>query len=172
MSDWQHLAQFMYGDVRYDRGFWYSHPLWEINGLSDEQLFWTPDANSLCMLWHVGHIAHRERTHVGRFLQGLKGEIIPPLYEVFGPDWCSADEIRQTIDSLAGVYEWVRDVRAQSNAYIASLSDEDWHKVPPGSEGGLTVAHWLFITAAHTALHIGRIQLLRALAEGKRERAC
>jgi hypothetical protein len=34
------------------------------------------------------------------------------------------------------------------------------------------VAKWLFITAAHTALHIGRIQLLRALAEGKRERAC
>jgi hypothetical protein len=33
MSNWQELAQFMCGDVRYDRGFWYSHPLWEINGL-------------------------------------------------------------------------------------------------------------------------------------------
>jgi hypothetical protein len=36
----------------------------------------------------------------------------------------------------------------------------------------MSVAKWLFITTAHTALHIGRIQLLRALVEGKRERAC
>lgn len=172
MTGWQDLAQFMYGDVRYDRGFWYSHPLWEINGLSEEQLFWTPDPKALCMLWHVGHIAHRERTHVGRFLQGLQGELIPPAYEVFGPEWCSAEEIREAIDGVAGVYEWVRDVRAESDAYIGQLGEGDWHRVPATSEYGMTVAQWLFITTAHTALHIGRIQLLRALAEGKRERAC
>lgn len=172
MSDWQDLAQFMYGDVRFDRGFWYSHPLWEINGLTEEQLYWTPGPNALCMLWHVGHIAHRERTHVGRFLQGRSGEIIPPRYEVFGPEWCSAQEVRETIDSLQGVYEWVRDVRAESNAYIASLGDDDWHQVLSTSEHGMSVAQWLFITVAHTALHIGRIQTLRALVEGKRERAC
>jgi hypothetical protein len=172
MSDWQDLAQFMYGDVRFDKGFWYSHPLWEINGLTEVQLYWTPSPDSLCMLWEVGHIAHRERTHVGRFLQGLQGEIILPQYEVFGPEWCAADEIRDTIDSLQGVYAWVRDVRAESNAYIATLSDEDWHRVPPTSEFDMSVAKWLFITTAHTALHIGRIQLLRALVEGKRERAC
>jgi hypothetical protein len=172
MSDWHDLAQFMYGDVRYDKGFWYSHPLWEISGLSEEQLYWTPHPDSLCMLWHVGHIAHRERTHVGRFLRGLTGEIIPLQYEVFGPDWCSAEEIRDTIDSLQGVYEWVRDVRGESNAYIAALGDEDWHRVPPNSEFDMTVAQWLFVTAAHTALHIGRIQTLRALVEGKHERAC
>jgi hypothetical protein len=42
--------------------------------------------------------------------------------------------------------------------------------VTPGDE--LSAAHWLFITVAHGALHIGRIQLLRALIEGKEERAC
>lgn len=172
MSDWQDLAQFMYGDVPFDKGFWHSHPLWEINGLTEAQLYWTPSPDSLCILWEVGHIAHRERTHVGRFLQGLQGEIIPPQYEVFGPERCAADEIRDTIDSLQGVYAWVRDVRAESNAYIATLSDEDWHRVPPTSEFDMSVAKWLFITTAHTALHIGRIQLLRALVEGKRERAC
>jgi hypothetical protein len=128
------------------------------------------------MLWHVGHIAHRERTHVGRFVQGLKGEIIPPQFEVFGPEWCSAEEIHDTIDgsngALRGVYEWVRDVRAESKAYIATLGDQDWHRVPPTSEFDMSVAQWLFITAAHAALHIGRIQLLRALVENKRERAC
>jgi hypothetical protein len=176
MSDWQDLTQFMYGDVRFDKGFWYSHPLWEINGLTEEQLYWMPSSDSLCILWQVGHIAHRERTHIGRFLQGLKGEIIPPQYEVFGPEWCSAEEIQDSIDApngdLQGVYEWVRDVRAESNAYIATLADEDWHLVPPMSEFDMSVAKWLLITTAHTALHIGRIQLLRALVEGKRERAC
>ena len=172
MSDWQELAQFMYGDVRFDRGFWYSHPLWEINGLTEDQLYWTPDVGSLCMLWHVGHIAHRERTHVGRFLQGLRGEIIPPRYEVFGPDWCSPDEIRETIDSLQGVYAWVRDVRAESEAYLSSLTEEEWHRVPPTSPESKTVAAWLWITTAHTALHVGCIQTLRAIVEGKRARAC
>jgi hypothetical protein len=61
---------------------------------------------------------------------------------------------------------------AASQAYIASLGDEDWHRVPPSSESEMSMAQWLFITVAHGALHIGRIQLLRALAEGKRERAC
>jgi hypothetical protein len=172
MPNWQDVIQFMYGDVRYGRGFWYSRPLAEIDGLSEEQLYWTPSPDSLCMLWHLGHIAHRERTHIGRFLQGLKGKIIPVQYEVFGPHWCSAEDVRDTIDSLQGVYEWVRDVRAKSNAYIASLGDDDWHRVPPTSELDMPVVQWLFITAAHTALHIGRIQLLRALVEYKRERAC
>ncbi len=55
---------------------------------------------------------------------------------------------------------------------ITSLTDDDFHTIPPTSEEGLSVAHWLFITTAHTSLHIGRIQLLRALIEGKPERAC
>ena len=60
MSEWNDLVQWLYGDVRTGRGFWYSHSLHSIGELSDEQLFWVPDETSLCMLWHVGHIAHRE----------------------------------------------------------------------------------------------------------------
>jgi hypothetical protein len=69
---------------------------------------------------------------------------------------------------------WVREVRAESRAYIESLSERDFLSVPEFSEEseGLSVAHWLGITAAHTALHIGRIQLLRALIEDEPERAC
>lgn len=36
----------------------------------------------------------------------------------------------------------------------------------------MSVAHWLFITVAHTALHVGVIKHLRALIEGKKERPC
>lgn len=172
MSEWKDVALWMYGDVRERKGFWYSRPLHEIDGLKEEQLFWVPDPNSLCILWHVGHVAHRERTHIGRFLQGLEGTIIPSQCEVFGPDWCSVEDIRKSIGSVSDVFAWVRDVREKSQEYVASLTEDDFHAVPPTSEGGLSVAHWLFVTAAHTALHIGRIQLLRALIEGKQERAC
>jgi hypothetical protein len=34
----------------------------------------------------------------------------------------------------------VRDVRAASNAYIAALGDEDWHRVPPTSEFDMIAA--------------------------------
>jgi hypothetical protein len=68
--------------------------------------------------------------------------------------------------------DWVRHVRGESRAYISSLDQADFFRVPDTSENGLTVAHWLFITACHTSLHIGRIQSLRAMAEGTNERAC
>ena len=172
MSQWKNLALWMFGDVRKDKGFWYSHQLFEIDGLTEEQLFWVPNSKGLCILWHVGHIAHRERLHIGRFLQGLTGTIVPPQYEVFGADWCSTETLRQSVSSVKDVLAWVRDVRENSHDYIASLTQDDFHAVPPTTELELSVGYWLFITAAHTALHIGRIQLLRALIEGKQERLC
>jgi len=173
MSKWNEVARFMYGDVlKKDDGFWYSRPLFEIEGLTEEQLFWIPNPNNLCILWHVGHIAHRERIHIGRFLQGIQGTIIPSQFEVFGPDWCSVEIVRQSIGSVKSVLDWVSEIREKSQEYIATLTDDDFNGMPPTSAEGLSIAHWLFITAVHTSLHIGRIQLLRALIEGKHERAC
>ena len=57
-----------------------------------------PDGEAVELLLESGVVfVHDVAAHVGRFLQGLKGEIIPLQYEVFGPDWCSAEEIRDTI---------------------------------------------------------------------------
>ncbi len=167
MSEWKKLAHFLYG-----KGFWYADPLREIDGLTEDQLFWIPDPNALCILWHVGHIAHRERFHIGRFLQGLEGEIIPSQFEVFGPDWASVEDARDSIESVESVLDWVRNVREKSHGYIESLADDDFHTVPPTSESDMSVAHWLFITTVHCAVHLGRIQMLRALIEGKPDRAC
>jgi hypothetical protein len=155
--------------------FWYSDPIREIKELTEKQLFWIPNPNSLCILWHVGHIAHREITHIGRFVQGLQGTIIPLQYEVFGTEWCSNEKIRHSIRTVKDVFNWVKDVRLKSHEYISSLKKEDYYAVPPNvppPDEGLSVAHWIFITAAHTALHIGRIQMLRAIIENKHERAC
>jgi hypothetical protein len=172
MSKWTELVDWMYGDAQKDEGFWYSHSLWEVDGLSEEQLYWTPDLKGLCILWHVGHIAHRERTHIGGFLQEIDlDKLIPPQYEVFGPDWHSTEEVRKSIESVERVFDWVQGVREESRKYIGSLSEEDFHRTTNKSMGK-TVAHWLFITTAHTSLHIGRIQLLRSLIENEYDRAC
>lgn len=166
------LAGFMYGDPQAGRRFWYAHPLQEVHGLIESQLLWTPTPNALCMLWHVGHIAHRERTHIGLFLQSLPEPIVPAAFDVFGPEWCPAERILPSVGSLQNVFDWVCEVRGLSNEYIASLDEAGFQEVPWTAEAGLSVAHWLWITACHTALHVGRIQLLRALLEGQPERAC
>jgi hypothetical protein len=83
-------------------------------------------------------------------------------------------DIRKSIESVESIFAWVRGVREQSRKYVESLSGGDFYSIPEFTEytEGMSVAHWLFITAAHTALHIGRIQLLRAMIEDEPERAC
>jgi hypothetical protein len=166
MSYWNDLTHFLYG-----RGFWYADPVREADGLTDEQLLWVPDANSLPIIWQVGHVAHRERFHIGVFLQGLSSDVIPDEMQVYGTDWVPVDEIKEG-PPPDEVFAWARAVRDESHRYIDTLKPEDFAKVTPDAGDRLPVGHWLFITVAHTALHIGRIQMLRALIEGTKERAC
>jgi hypothetical protein len=166
MSYWNDLTHFLYG-----RGFWYADPVREADGLTDEQLLWVPDANSLPIIWQVGHVAHRERFHIGVFLQGLSSDVIPDEMQVYGADWVPVDEIKKG-PPPDEVFAWARAVRDESHRYIDTLKPEDFAKVTPDAGDRLPVGHWLFITVAHTALHIGRIQMLRALIEGTKERAC
>ena len=66
----------------------------------------------------------------------------------------------------------MREVRDQSTEFVKSLRDDDWHKVLPTSEFGLTTAHWVFLTVSHGALHIGKIQMLRAMLENQHDSPC
>jgi len=169
MKDWKELAHFMYG-----RGFWYSDPLAEIRSLTEEQLLWVPGPKMLPILWQVGHIATREVLHVGCFIMGKsRDELTPAPYDVFF-EWSSVDEIRSEIDSVPDALRWVRETRESVHGWIDTLTDDDLGRVATDEEpdGALTVAQWLAITTAHTAVHIGRIQLLRALIEETRERDC
>ena len=92
-------------------------------------------------------------------------------YEIF-KEWCSAKKLRDSIDSIDNVLSWATKVRDKSRSYIMSLEEQDFSKVPSTSKSGLTVGHWIFITSAHTALHIGRIQLIRSLIEDRHEEPC
>ena len=166
MAGLTELAAFLYG-----KKFWYMDPINEVAGLTEEQMFWVRDEVSLPIIWQVGHIAHREQLHLRIMIQGHEPDIIPEGYKVFGHRWHSVDEIRESIGSVEGVLEWVEDVRKQSLDFIEGLNEDDWHQIPEKTEG-LSVAHWVFITSVHSGVHIGRIQLLRAMIEGKPERAC
>ncbi|MBN2380494.1 DinB family protein [candidate division WOR-3 bacterium] len=169
MSEWNELAHFLYG-----KGFWYADALREIRGLTEEQLYWVPDENSLPIIWQVGHIAHRECTHISYFLERGRGGVlrVPERYEVFGTEWRPLEHLHKWIESIEDVFAWVKDVREKTYAFIDSLKPRDFHKPAPGADDGLSIAHWLFITTCHTALHIGRIQALRAMIENAKERAC
>jgi hypothetical protein len=82
------------------------------------------------------------------------------------------EKLRATIDSVPDVLRWVEDVRNESTRFIDSLIEQDFHRVPPNSEFGMSVAQWLMITVAHGAVHIGRIQMLRAMLEGRPDNPC
>lgn len=172
MSELKKVALWMFGNVKTDEGFWYSHYIHLIDGLSEEQLFWIPDPKKLPIIWHIGHIAHRERIHIGKIIQRLEGNIIPSGYDIFGTDWWPLDEIRKSIDSVKNIITWATEVRYKSQKFISSLNDEAFYSVVETGEGVLSVAHWLFITASHTALHYGKIQLLRALLYDKLDSPC
>jgi hypothetical protein len=168
MSKWNEAAHWAFG-----HGFWYTDPVSEVKGLSDEQLFWTPTPQSLCALWQVGHIAHRERLHIGHLLQGRDvNELFPNEFHIFGADWSPPQTVRNQIQSPFAVFDWMHKVRQASHDYISSLTDADFHSIPPSSIEHTSVAQVLFQTVAHTALHIGRIQMLRAMIEKNNERPC
>ncbi|MFW9939513.1 MAG: DinB family protein [Candidatus Thorarchaeota archaeon] len=172
MSELKKVALWMFGNVKAPEGFWYSHYLHIVDGLSEEQLFWVPDPKKLPIIWHVGHIAHRERFHIGKIIQKLEGRINPSKYEIFGTDWWPVDEIRKSIDSVKNVIKWATEVRQESHKFISSLNEEDFYTIVETGDDPKNVAHWLFITASHTALHYGKIQLLRALLEDEIDSPC
>lgn len=173
MSGLKKVALWMFGNVKTTEGFWYSHYLKLIDGLSDKDLFWIPDPKQLPIIWHVGHIAHRETSHIRYIIQKHKKNIIPLGYEIFGTDWWPVGEIRKSIDSSGNVIKWATKVRKESQDFISSLKDEDFYTIIE-TEGHdlMSVAHWLFITASHTALHYGKIQLLRSLLEDCSDSPC
>jgi len=172
MSELKKVALWMFGNVKTDEGFWYSHYIHLIDGLSEEQLFWIPDPKKLPIIWQIGHIAHRERFHIGKIIQRLEGNIIPSGYDIFGTDWWPVDEIRNSIDSVKNVISWATEVRYESQKFISSLKNEDFYSVVETGEDRLSVAHWLLITASHTAVHYGKIQLLRSLLEDEIDSPC
>jgi hypothetical protein len=169
---WRHLSdeeinKYRVQESDFVSGKVFEDPLNAIDGLTEEELLWTHSPDSLCILWHVGHIAYCEQMYVQHFIQGL--EMTLPRFAVF-KDRASAEEICRSVDSASSVLTWSFEVRRSTYEYIRTLGMSDFHQITSTSRD-LSVAHWLFITAQHTAMHIHHyIGSLRALVEYKRGR--
>jgi len=160
-SNWHDAFHWAFG-----RGFWYTDPVAEVEGLTEDQLLWSPMPETHCILWHVGHIAHRERFHLSVLLQGRAEEdVIPGRFSIFGCDggFPSADQLLNAVGPVDDVKEWAREVRRSSHEFIDSLEEQDFNRLPESSFEGNTNAKVLMQTIGHTGVHIGRIQLLRAM---------
>ena len=59
VANWNDIARFLYG-----QGFWYANPLREIEGLTEDQLFWVPGPKSLPILWQAGHFTSKDKMDV------------------------------------------------------------------------------------------------------------
>ena len=146
------------------RGFWYADPLEAMKGLFDVQLYWSPAPDVQCILWHVGHIGHREGFHIQCLLKGRdEKEVFPDKYGIFFDCPYEADRFKATFPAPREIIDWVRSIRALSHEYIHQLEPTDYNLVPGSSFEGGSIARVLMQTVGHTGLHIGRIQLLRRL---------
>jgi hypothetical protein len=97
-------------------------------------------------------------------LQGQPPETVP-FGHFFGLDdpWLPGEQLLQSVGSIDAVRDWAREVRQRSHDFIASLSEEDFHRVPDTSSEGNSIAKVLMQTIGHTGVHIGYIQLLRTM---------
>jgi len=152
----------------FGRGFWYADPIKETEGLTEDELYWSPAPQIQCILWHVGHITHRERFHIKCLLEGKNEEdVIPGKHSVFFHDAYDVQTFRNRCPQPDQVMGWAREVRWESHEFISRLTPERYNVVPVSSFEGNSIARVLIQTVGHTGLHIGRIQLLRMMMQGE-----
>ena len=143
----------------------YLHTL--LDGLTDDQYFWQPDAGITHIAWQVGHLAmaqyglalFRQR---GRDL--ADSEFMPRSFRKLFMKGTAADPNRDTYPSpteirgvLDAVYEQVkREVPAFTDAHLDETVDQPFSTYP-NKFGALLFA------GDHEMLHAGQIGLLRRL---------
>jgi len=154
--------QFMYGDR-----FWYSDPLDAVGDLDTDGLYWMPQADVKCILWHLGHIAHKEEVHIGVFLETpARQRVHPELDELF-MHGTGAHAMREIVPDPELVFAWMKHVRSETRRFISGLTPDAFDRVPPASHGGLNIGQWLSITLVHTGVHLGQIYTLKQLLSNR-----
>lgn len=167
MSYWNELVGFLYG-----QGFWYATSKNHLKGLSNDDLYKTIADNTFPIIWHIGHITHREKYHFDVIIKGNKHNPIPKEFEMFGTDWIPASKINTGAVKSEVVISWADMVRKESFEFMRNLSEDDFKKPIFNPLEGHTIGHWIFITACHTSLHIGKIQTIRDILLKQKENPC
>lgn len=142
-------------------------PLQEI---TEEQVNWVPPgtANVISAI-----LVHRAGIEDGVIQQRLRGE--PRIWERDGwaektgvenlphsrEDW---EALKGQTLALAPIQAYAAAVHVATDAYLASLTDEELRREMPWPFGGTgTVADYLALVVVHTALHAGEISALKGV---------
>jgi uncharacterized damage-inducible protein DinB len=129
-----------------------------------------PNVNSSAFIF--GHIAVTERSHIGRFLQGV--EDIPATFRPFRASRPKDEDIRAAVASKEALIDYWREVRAKTHGYLDRLTDADLKKVPETSalpvddpNRGNPIREWFIMTIEHQNQHWGQLEIIAKMVEDR-----
>ena len=138
--------------------------------ITEEQVNWTPPgtANVISAI-----LLHQAGTEDAIVQQRLRGE--PRVWERDG--WAERtgvamtpggrggwEELKEQTVALAPIQAYATAVHAATDAYLASLTDEELRREMPWPFGGTrTVADFLALLVVHTVFHAGEIAALKGV---------
>jgi len=148
----------------------------DFSAIPQDRLTWRPAAMTRCAAHIFGHMAVKERVHIGGFLAGVRD--IPDKYSVFHSlTHCDPTE-KQVLDAMGSRKELIaywNQVRAQTHAYLDSITDAILKEVPqktilprgdPNREN--PAREWFVMTIKHQNMAGGEIHMIRRILESGR----
>ena len=137
--------------------------------IPDDRLAVRPRPNINAPGWIFGHIVVTERTHVGRFLEGVD-DVPEPWRTVFRAPKPTEAEIRQAIASKADLIDYWHGVRAKTHAYLDRVTDADLKGVPQNTlltdddpNRHNPIREWFVMPIQHQNGHWGQLQIIAKL---------
>ena len=134
---------------------------WKCDGLTEEQLRWSPVPSGLTLLGILKHSVFVERWWISRYVGGLDVEF------PWTDDDPDADWHIESGDTFASIHElYVAEARRSADL----LANVDWQTVPDdpsGRDRGFTVGWILTHMVEEVGRHCGHADLIRELIDGQ-----
>ena len=140
-----------------------------LQGLTDEQLNWTPPGQANPIRAALLHLIAAEDRYFQTIIQGQpmlwetggwSQQIGLPHPPAAGRGW---DEVKATLVTLAPVQAYAQAVRATTESYLAALTDEELDRTVQFFGGDRPVADVIATFVSHTVGHAGEIAALRGV---------
>jgi hypothetical protein len=136
--------------------------------IPEEHTWVRPRRNINTPAFIFGHIAVTERSHIGRFVQGI--DDIPERFRPFRA-WKPDDvAIHAAVESKQVLIDYWREVRAMTHEYLARITDADLKEVPEKSllpdddpNRGNPIREWFIMTIEHQNQHWGQLEIIAKL---------
>ena len=135
--------------------------LWKCDGLTEDQLRWSPVPSGTCLVGIVKHSVYVERWWISRYISGV--DLTMPWSEA-DPDADFRIEPDESFASIRAMY------LAEAARTADILAGADWNTIPPdpsGKDRGFNVGWILTHMVEEVARHCGHADLIRELLDGQ-----